>query len=271
MNLAKKKAERQPQSNWNGLHLLPLLALFLGVTALADSVPPITLPTVVLIIDDIGHRVDTGMRAVALPGKVNLAILPHTPGARILAERASAAGKEVILHSPMSNVHSKPLGPGALTGDMTHKVFRDTLLESLRTTPHVRGVSNHMGSQLTGQRQAMVWLMQELGPLGLYFVDSRTSINTVAASTAAEFEIPVLSRQVFLDNDVSTAAIASRFEELLELASSEGLGVAIGHPYPSTMDFLQKTLPTLRGRGYQLSLVSEVVQPGVPLFELPAR
>ena len=270
MKRAKRKAEPRPQASRASAGLLALLALFPGMTTQADSVPPVTLPTVVLIIDDIGHRVDTGMRAIALPGKVNLAILPHTPGARILAERASAAGKEVILHSPMSNVHSKPLGPGALTGDMTQQVFRDTLLESLRAMPHVRGVSNHMGSQLTGQRQPMMWLMQELGPLGLYFVDSRTSINTVAANTAAEFEIPYLSRQVFLDNDATTAAIASRFEELLELASREGMAVGIGHPYPSTLNYLHKTLPTLRARGYQLALVSEVVQPGVTLFELPA-
>ncbi|MCZ6829539.1 MAG: divergent polysaccharide deacetylase family protein [Gammaproteobacteria bacterium] len=256
--------------------LLLLAALALGSAVQADSVPRFRPATVVLIIDDLGHHLAQGLRAVELPGKVTLAILPHTPGARLLAERATAAGKEVILHAPMSNVHHKPLGPGGLTDDMTEQDFRETLSLSLRSTPHARGVSNHMGSYLTGQREPMVWLMQELGQRGLYFVDSRTSSNTVAASTAAEFQIPTLSRQVFLDNIPSPDAIASRFEEVLELASRMGIGVAIGHPYDPTLEYLQKTLPTLSARGYRLALVSEALvfkarQPGVRLGGMPAN
>ncbi len=251
--------------------LLLFATLTLCSAAQADSVPAPRPAIVVLIIDDIGHHLEQGMRAVALPGKVNLAILPHTPGARILAERASAAGKEVILHAPMSNVHRKPLGPGGLTLEMTEQDFRETLSLSLLATPHVRGVSNHMGSHLTGQRQPMVWLMQELAQRGLYFVDSRTSVNSVAASTAAEFQSPYLTRQVFLDNQASREAIASRFEELLDLASKKGLAVAIGHPYDRTLDYLQETLPTLAARGYRLALVSEVLQADPTLIGLPPR
>ena len=236
----------------------------------AESVPIFRPATVVIIIDDIGHHLNSGMRAVALPGKVTLAILPHTPGAREIAERATAAGKEVMLHAPMSNVHHKPLGLGGLTDEMTRQDFTQTLSLSLGSTPHARGVSNHMGSSLTGQREPMVWLMQELAQRGLYFVDSRTSANTIAASTAAEFQIPYLSRQVFLDNEVSCDAIASRFEEVLELARRDGIGVAIGHPHDATLRYLQQTLPTLSARGYTLALVSEAVQSQVRLGGLPA-
>jgi polysaccharide deacetylase 2 family uncharacterized protein YibQ len=239
---------------------LLLLGLALGSPVLADSVPAFAPATVVIIIDDIGHQMNSGMRAIALPGKVTLAILPHTPGARLIAERATAAGKEVMLHAPMSTVRHRPLGPGGLTNNMTREDFRETLSLSLLSTPHARGVSNHMGSYLTGQRQPMVWLMQELAQRGLYFVDSRTSAHSVAASTAEEFSIPFLSRQVFLDNDPSPDAIASRFEEVLEIASSNGIGVAIGHPHDSTLQYLLETLPTLSTRGYTLALVSEAVQ-----------
>jgi len=241
-----------------GLVLFAILAWCGGTQA--DSVPVLRPAIVVLIIDDLGHHMHNGMRAVKLPGKVNLAILPHTPGAQLLAERGSAAGKEVILHAPMSNIHNKPLGPGGLTADMSEQDFRQTLSLSLGSTPHVRGVSNHMGSYLTGQRQPMVWLMEELGQRGLYFIDSRTSTETVAANTAAEFQIPYLSRQVFLDNERNPEAIANRFEEVLELASRKGLGVAVGHPYDPTLEYLEKTLPSLSARGYRLALVSEVLQ-----------
>jgi polysaccharide deacetylase 2 family uncharacterized protein YibQ len=236
-----------------------LAALVLALGARADSVPFTRPATLILIIDDLGHHLHRGIRAIELPGKVNVAILPHTPGARLLAERASMAGQEVILHAPMSNIHHKPLGPGGLTGDMSEQVFLETLSQALGSTPNARGVSNHMGSQLTGQREPMAWLMRELGRRGLYFIDSRTSTLSVAASTASEYRIPNLSRHVFLDNERNTQAIAAQFEKALARASREGLGVAIGHPHKATLAYLEKTLPTLKARGYRLALVSEVL------------
>jgi polysaccharide deacetylase 2 family uncharacterized protein YibQ len=259
----RTSTEHSGAGNLRGLRRLAAL-LFAGLAlvnvAQADSVPFTRPATVILIIDDLGHHLHRGIRAIELPGKVNVAILPHTPGSRLLAERAGAAGQEVILHAPMSNIHHKPLGPGGLTSDMSEQVFLDTLSRSLGSTPHARGVSNHMGSQLTGQREPMAWLMRELGRRGLYFIDSRTSTLSVAATTASEFRIPNLSRHVFLDNDRTSDAIAGQFEKVLELASREGLGVAIGHPHEATLAYLQETLPTLKARGYQLALVSEVLK-----------
>ena len=218
--------------------------------------PPVRL---VLIIDDLGNHRQRDLRAVQLPGKLNLAILPHTPYAMTIANMASAADKEVLLHAPMSTRHDHQLGPGGLTSKMSEQDFRSTLAASLRSTPHARGVSNHMGSALTEQAEPMSWLMEELEDRGLYFVDSRTSVRTVAAATARQHKIPVLSRQVFLDNELSTAAIAERFEEFLRRGRKDGMAVAIGHPHTITLDYLQQVLPQLEQRGYQLLWISEAL------------
>ncbi len=133
------------------------------------------------------------------------------------------------------------------------------LASDLDNTPHVKGVSNHMGSQLTSMRAPMEWFMAELAVRNLYFVDSRTSANTVAAQIASEHGIPNLSRQVFLDNKISLEAIRQQFQVLLATADREGVGIAIGHPYPETLDYLQQVLPTLEASGYHLAFVSEVL------------
>ena len=159
----------------------------------------------------------------------------------------------------MSNLQHKALGPGALTADMTQQQLRSALIADLDSTPHVRGVSNHMGSQLTRMRQPMEWVMEELAGRDLYFLDSRTSAQTVAAAVASEYGISNLSRQVFLDNKADTLAIHERFLQLLARADKEGIGVAIGHPYPETLDYLQAVLPTLAAAGYRLALISEVL------------
>jgi hypothetical protein len=231
-----------------------LLGCLFPLAASAES-----MRTLVIIIDDIGNNLATGLRVIELPGKLNLAILPHTPNSVELARRTAAAGKEVLLHTPMSNLQHKALGPGALTADMTRQQLRSALIADLDSTPHVRGVSNHMGSQLTRMRQPMEWVMEELAGRDLYFLDSRTSAQTVAAAVASEYGISNLSRQVFLDNRVDTLAIHERFLQLLARADKEGIGVAIGHPYPETLDYLQAVLPTLAAAGYRLALISEVL------------
>ena len=196
---------------------------------------------------------------VALPGKVNLAVLPHTAHARDLAEAGHAAGKEIMLHAPMSNAGGAPLGPGGLTPLLTREEFDRTLADNIDAIPHVRGINNHMGSELTTLPLQMGWVMQTLLRRELYFVDSRTNPATVAAATAADYRVPHLSRSVFLDNDITREAVARQFELLVSRAERDGLAVGIGHPYKVTADFLKDALPVLKCRGIELALVSEVL------------
>ncbi len=216
-------------------------------------------PRLVIIIDDIGYQLDNGEAAIRLPGKLNYAVLPYTPHGTRLAKLAHREGKEILLHAPMSNIAGKPLGRGALTTALDREQFDATLAASLAQVPFVRGVNNHMGSALTQERRQMQWLMNELARRKLYFVDSRTDKRTVAATVATEQQVPNLSRQVFLDNQRDPAAIAERFQHFTRLAREQGLAVAIGHPYPETIDFLREALPQLQSQGFKLALASEAL------------
>ena len=218
--------------------------------------------TLVLIIDDLGHRRRTGLAMVKLPGKINLAILPHTPHAQELAEAGFAQGKEIMLHAPMSNAGGTPLGPGGLTPLLSREEFDQILVSSIDAVPHVRGINNHMGSELTTLPLQMGWVMQTLLRRDLYFVDSRTNAETVAAKTARDYSVPHLSRSVFLDNEINAEAINTQFELLVQRAEKEGIAVGIGHPYPQTASVLDQALPGLECRGIELALVSEVLERG---------
>jgi uncharacterized protein len=218
--------------------------------------------SLVIIIDDMGHSRSLGRQALALPGALNFAFLPHTPHGAELAQQAHASGKEVMLHAPMSNILDQPLGPGALTPDLSRSHFLARLKVALRDIPHVRGLNNHMGSELTQQRQPMEWVMEALAENGLYFVDSRTTAQSVAARTAATYGLPHLSRHVFLDNERSAEAISQRFMESVKIAERDGLAVVIGHPYQQTIDYLQQALPQLERRGISLIHASQAM--GLP-------
>lgn len=223
-----------------------------------DIVPP---PAVAIIIDDLGNQHDSGQRVVALPGALTCAFLPETPYAARQAEAAYASGKEVMLHMPMQSVEDRPLGPDALSLDMTQAEFLRTLARALASIPHVRGINNHMGSLLTRHPGHMDWLMQAMaaGP-DLFFVDSRTTAQTVAYRMAEERRLPYIERDVFLDSETgSTEYVRKQFARLLARAHAQGFALAIGHPYPETLVVLEAELPRLAAEGIRLVPVSELI------------
>ena len=222
----------------------PLAALFLTLTAVITS-PVFATPTLIIIIDDVGNNGPLGDRAVALPGPVTLAFLPHTPHAARLARIAAENNKGIMLHAPMANATGAALGPGALTQEMTPEELQETLAESLDSIPHVQGVNNHMGSVLTADQTAMNSIMKVVQQRGLYFIDSLTNPLSVAESEALKAGIPTDRRDVFLDNDRSLDGLFAQFQRAMKVAERKGSAILIGHPYPETLDFLEVVLPEL--------------------------
>lgn len=202
---------------------------------------------IAVIIDDVGNQLAAGRRSVALPGPVVLAILPHTPYARTLADEGSASGKEILVHMPMqpSDVHIDP-GPGSLALTHDTAAIRAFLDEAIAAVPHAIGVSNHMGSLFTRDPMTMQSFMRTLAKRHeLLFVDSYTTHLSVGLMTAREHGIPALKRDVFLDADPSAAGLDTAWQRLLEQARSFGFAVAIAHPYAQTLDFLELRITEL--------------------------
>jgi hypothetical protein len=236
---------------------LTLLLLLLGLSWSAWSAGQ---PVITIIIDDMGNHGGWGDAALTIPGPVTYAFLPHTPHADRLAQQAHASGKEVMLHLPMQSHEGNRLGPGALTLHMTEAAFKRTLIDGLDAIPHVRGLNNHMGSLLTRHPGAMAWLMQGMRARGdLFFVDSRTTLETVGEQLALEYGVPSARRDVFLDNDRSLQAIARQFEQLVKRARRQGYAIGIGHPYPETTQVLSQLLGTLPSLGIRLIPASEMI------------
>lgn len=219
-------------------------------------------PQISIIIDDLGYRLDAGRRAIALPGPVSFAVLPGAPRARTLAAMAHDSGKEVLLHLPlqaMPNDHAQePLG---INLHMTRSEFRAVFDLALLSVPHVIGVNGHRGSMLTRHPGHMQWLMQEIRAReDLFFIDSYTTHRSIAMQIAGEEGVSARKRDVFLDPDLRPETVAREFERMKRLADERGSIVAIGHPYPATLELLERELPKLAAAGYELVAISELVK-----------
>jgi polysaccharide deacetylase 2 family uncharacterized protein YibQ len=218
-------------------------------------------PRIAIIIDDLGYQLAAGRRAINLPGAVAFAVLPGTPQGRKLAHLANEHGKEVLLHLPLEAVdYHGPAEPGAMMLDMSRSVFRTTFAEAIATVPFVIGVSSHRGSLLTRHPGHMAWLMEEIKKHeDLFFIDSYTTHESVALRIAAESGVAATRRDVFLDHERSTEMVLHELERLKSKARKQGQAVAIGHPFPETLEVLERELPKLSEEGFELVTISELL------------
>lgn len=234
-------------------HLVAWLGLALTWPAMAES-------RVAIIIDDLGNDVVNGEWAVTMPGALTLSFLPDTPHARRLAEQGHRAGKEIMLHMPMQSRYGRDLGPGGLTLEQSTEQFQDTAIANLEAVPHLAGVNNHMGSRLTCDADAMDRFMQALRQQQrLYFVDSRTHVESVAQDLAEAHGIRNSRRDVFLDNIRDPNIIRTQIQRLMDIAEQRGTAIAIGHPHAETLGVLEAMIPEIEARGISLVPVSELI------------
>jgi polysaccharide deacetylase 2 family uncharacterized protein YibQ len=220
--------------------------------------PVLTKPRIAIVIDDLGYQVDKGIELSELGYPITLAVIPDTPYASNIIEHAATAGQEVILHVPMETRQARQWEKG-LTSAMDFEDFDTTLAGMIARHSGISGVNNHGGSKLTADHERMLWVMQTLNENGLYFLDSRTTPESKAISAAKSMRVSHASRDIFLDNIQDTEAIKNQFEKLKRVAKQRGSAIAIGHPYPTTLESLRNELPLLEEEGFELVFCSELL------------
>jgi len=221
-------------------------------------------PELAIILDDLGHDRSAADSLLALPFPLTISILPHLPLSAQVAEETFRRGDEVMLHLPMEP-ESEDTGPeGAkpeaieLRVGMSVEQVESTLQEMLDTVPHAAGVNNHEGSRATADAALMEALMPTLRLRGLFFIDSRTTVATVAYDTAERAGVRAASRKVFLDDTPERAAILAQLELAARDAQRDGSAIAIGHPHPATIAALAEGVPGLETRGIRLVFASDL-------------
>jgi polysaccharide deacetylase 2 family uncharacterized protein YibQ len=221
--------------------------------------PPDARGRLAILLDDAGQRRELVPRASELPDEIAVAVLPFLPYSMESAIELGEAGHEVWLHLPMEAIGGADPGPGALRVDMSDDELRDAVHLAINNIPNLVGVNNHMGSRATADLRMMTWVMQELAVMDLAFLDSRTTVETVAEEAARAQGVPTGRRHVFLDNVRSASAVKKQLDEAVYRALMEGEIVAIGHLNEVTIGVLANEIPSLSERGITLVRPSELM------------
>lgn len=225
--------------------------------------PPSTRPSqVAIVIDDLGWDLAAAQTLLDIDTPLSFAILPEAPYRIQIAQEARRRGRDVLLHLPMESYGAShiSLGPYGLHSTMTSKELTARVEAALQALPLASGVNNHMGSRLTENRATMQTVLRSMKRHQLFFLDSRTSKDSLAYQVAQELGVPAARRQVFLDNEAEPGKITQQLQRLITLAQQQGSAIAIGHPYPATVQVLQHHLPALRRTGIEIVPISRLVR-----------
>jgi len=215
-------------------------------------------PQLAIVIDDLGNDRQQADALFRLSYPLTISVLPHEVDSGEIAEEAHRRGYQVMLHLPMaSNAGNKDeaieLHPGMAPG-----AVQRTFADMLETVPYAAGVNNHEGSLGTADQKLMDDLMPLLHERNLFFIDSRTTVATVAETAAHAAGVAAARRNVFLDDQQSVPAIRKQFELAIRDAREKGSALAIGHPHPATLEVLNEMLPEAQRDGVRLVYASDL-------------
>lgn len=213
-----------------------------------------------LIVDDAGYSLDELQAFLDLPMPLTVAVLPNLPHSTEAARRVLAAGKDLILHCPMEPGGGENPGPGAIFTGQSPEVIRRLLDQDFASVPGALGMNNHMGSKATADEAVMTVVLGYLKDRGKLFVDSRTTADTAGPRLAQAMGLPILQRDVFLDDDTKESEIADWLGKGIGEARTRGFSVVIGHVQNrAVVDILRAAEGTLVAQGVRMARLPEVL------------
>ena len=206
------------------------------------------LPLVAIIIDDLGYDKKIAQKFAQLDVALTFSILPYSPFQQRTARLAQSKGLEIMMHLPMEPVEYPEVdpGPGTLLASMSPDELIDQLDQNLDTLPGIKGVNNHMGSRLTVESIQMYQIFSVLKKRNLFFIDSRTTADSLGEPSARLFQVPFARRDVFIDHYLKPDFIRHQIQELIRIAQKNGEAVGIMHPHSTTLKVLREMLPDLK-------------------------
>ena len=214
----------------------------------------------VFVFDDGGQNLEQLKAFLNLPFPITVAVLPQITHSVEAAEMVRKSGNEVILHQPMQSVNANiNPGPGAITPDMTEAQILSQLFVNINQISPIAGMNNHEGSGITADAEIMAMILQMASENGIYFLDSRTNVDTKVPYVARELGYSYYERNIFLDNEKTRENALAELKKGLALANKNGSVIMIGHIWSA--DFLpallQEAYPELKEKGYTFSVVSK--------------
>ncbi len=216
---------------------------------------------VAIVMDDFGYNMNDFDTLFSINEPITLSVLPDLKYSGAIAEYARGRGYEVILHLPLEP-HRKDVKEetDTIRSGMSEQEIIARLAKEIESVPGLSGVSNHMGSKSTEDKELMTVILKYLKKRRLYFFDSLTSEKSVCREVARSMSLRYARRNVFLDNTDKTEYIERELAALEKTALKRGSMIAICHDRKNTIMALAKAMPRMAKDGIKFVTLSDMVR-----------
>ena len=217
---------------------------------------PADRPRIAIVMTGLGLSAASTEAAIReLPSTVTLSFTPYSRRLNDWIALARANDHEVMLDLPMepTSFPDDDPGPYALLTVLTQAENQKRLEWLLGRGKAFVGVAAVMGSRFTASELHMLPVLETLKEQGLIYLDNRSTGESLATPLAGRIGLPHVTVDRNLDSDqASRIAINARLSEMERLALEHGFSVALGQPYPVTIERVRDWSNSLADRGYAL-------------------
>ncbi len=206
-------------------------------------------PTIAIIFDDFGESLNALKDVHSLGIPITVSVIPNLRFSKNIAHIASRCGHSVFIHLPLQPIEEKHVKTDKyrfINSDLKKREIAFLLKRYLNSIRIAVGVNNHMGSKATKDEKLMRTIVKEVKDRGLFFVDSRTSEESVGYEVALEEGVFCGYNEGFLDSSDDMSVMKEKMDYLINKSREKGKIIIIAHPRENTIRFLKNELPKLK-------------------------
>ena len=220
-------------------------------------------PRIAVIVSGLGlSRAATDAAIRQLPAEVSLSFSPYAKQLEGWIALSRSLEHETLMDLPLEPSEYPKDDPGPRT--LLTAADQQTNLRNLdwisRRGSEVIGFTAFMGGRFVTSASQMDSLFDYLKVRGFAFLDNGLNPGSLTPSVASSKQVPYAVANSVIDNtQLSRVVIDSKLAQIERLAVENGSVIALGRPYPVTLERLANWTGELEARGFQLVPVSAVL------------
>ena len=215
-------------------------------------------PLVFIVITGLGQNRALTEEAFKLNENFTLSINPYARNISSWATASRITGHETYVDLPMqlASYPANDPGPNALLLSSSNMQNMSHLRWVMSRFQGYAGVIAPIGEVISTNLDIYKLLVNEMQRRGLLFLASHEPSNKMVKDFLAASKAPILTNDVWLDEELSATAIQARLSTLEQTAERNGYAIGIAQAYPISLEQLKLWQETLATRGVALAPLS---------------
>jgi len=190
---------------------------------------------------------------------MSFAVIPFKTTSSAALQIIRQNDQTAMLHLPMEPAGEASSESRYIKVGMSKAELEKLTTDAIKSLPGVKGVNNHQGSKATTDYSTMQAVLGTIKKQGLFFLDSRTSSDSLAEKLAGQMGIKTGRNNRYLDNSSSVGDIKAEILAAAATADKNGSVIVICHARPATAQAWEEIYKQLKDGGIKFVPVSELL------------